>query len=180
MKQPLEKRVLDISSMLFQCDRKIVFAESCTGGLMSAVMATVPGISRVHCGSAVVYRLETKTEWLGVSASLLIDPGPVSEPVARAMVEGVLKCTPEADIAVAITGHLGPDAPDGQDGLIFVGTGVRGKSCRIAEHRLPDFKNESGRFQYPGESVREQRQWAAADFALSQLEATLRAIIPVY
>jgi nicotinamide-nucleotide amidase len=103
----------------------IVFAESCTAGLASARLAQRPGISAWHCGSAVVYQLETKTAWLNVTPAILIDPGPVSEVVAEAMARGVLRSTPQAEFSAAITGHLGPGAPAEQDGLIWMAVANR-------------------------------------------------------
>ena len=104
---------------------RIVFAESCTAGLVSASLATVPGISNYHCGSAVVYRLGTKSVWLSIPQSVLEDPGAVSHEVAELMAIEVLQNTPEADLSASITGHLGPNAPDDQDGLIYIGLALR-------------------------------------------------------
>ena len=61
----------DVARELEQQNKKIVFAESCTAGLVSASLAKVPGISQHHCGSAVTYRNDSKHRWLGVSAQLL-------------------------------------------------------------------------------------------------------------
>jgi PncC family amidohydrolase len=171
MQQPLESLSLQIAKLLERTQQKIVFAESCTGGLVSATLARVPGISNFHCGSAVVYRLDTKTKWLGVPSSMLINPGPVSEPVARAMAEGVLSVTPEADLSASITGHLGPNAPPDQDGLIFVGIAVRGSHCKVFEHRLIDANEKASSF--PGANQRGRRQWAAAQFVLERTEEAL-------
>jgi nicotinamide-nucleotide amidase len=173
MEQPIEQLLHTVAKGLMQKGIKIVFAESCTGGLISATLARVAGISTVHCGSAVVYRLDTKTEWLGVPASMLIDPGPVSEPVACAMAEGVLSKTPEAEIAVSITGHLGPNAPAHQDGQIFVGIAARGKPCSVNGHCLPKFNDRNGELPYPGSTEREQRQWAAVEFVFSQIAKSI-------
>ncbi len=175
MPQPLESLAREIAELLSQRSLKVVFAESCTGGLVSATLARVPGISNFHCGSAVVYRLDTKTRWLGVPESMLINPGPVSEPVARAMVEGVLAQTPEADLAAAITGHLGPNAPADQDGLIFVGLAIRNQQSQVIEHRLENFPLTANMPRYPGETEREQRQWAATEFVLTQVAALLKS-----
>ncbi len=115
---------------------RVVFAESCTGGLVSSVMTSVAGVSDVMCGSAVVYRVETKAEWLGISRDILDDPGPVSEIVARQMAEGVLKKTPEATVSASVTGHVGPFAPVEQDGLVFIGVAGRDRETQVFEHRL--------------------------------------------
>ena len=115
-----------LAGLLRQTNQRIVFAESCTGGLVSAALTRIAGISEFLCGSAVVYRLQTKSKWLGVSPDILEKPGPVSRAVAAAMAEGVLRKTPEAGIAASVTGHLGPDAPRNQDGLIYVAVALRG------------------------------------------------------
>jgi nicotinamide-nucleotide amidase len=100
--------------------KKIVFAESCTGGLASGALTRVPGISSYHCGGVVVYRNETKQAYLKIPATVLADAGPVSELVAELMATSVLGITPEADLAASVTGHLGPNAPPDQDGLVFM------------------------------------------------------------
>jgi nicotinamide-nucleotide amidase len=110
---------------------RIVLAESCTGGLVSALLTRIPGISQYHCGSAVVYQVATKTSWLGVPRSLLKNRGPVSPEVASEMAIGALQKTPQADVAAAVTGHLGPGAPPAQDGLVYLAFARRlGKSRR--------------------------------------------------
>jgi nicotinamide-nucleotide amidase len=169
----IEQALQEVASLLLQRNIKIVFAESCTAGLISATLGRVAGISNVHCGSAVVYRLDTKTKWLGVPAPLLIDPGAVSDPVARAMAEGVLSHTPEAVMAVSITGHLGPGAPAEQDGLIFVGIATRSRPCQVIEHRVPIWEPDDRSRSYPGSTLREQRQWAAVEFVFAQILRTI-------
>ena len=170
MSHESDRLAQEIAEQLTQLGMRIVFAESCTGGLLSATLARIPGISNVHCGSAVVYRLDTKTQWLGIENSILENPGAVSEPVARLMAEGVLKRTPEASIAASITGHLGPHAPAQQDGLIYVGIVIRHKTCRVLEHRLSNL----GEFSGSGEGERQRRLEAAAEFVLANVVETLR------
>ncbi len=114
-----------LAKALERLDVKVVFAESCTGGLVAATLAKVPGISDYLCGSAVTYRNDTKHQWLGVSSEKLVRPGPVSAIVAREMAAGVLAMTPEADWAASVTGHLGPNAPKRLDGLVYVGIAHR-------------------------------------------------------
>ena len=116
-----------LAGILKQKNRKIVFAESCTAGLVSASLAKVPGISEYLCGSAVVYRIETKRQWLGLNDHILKNNGAVNAEVAKAMVEKVLRKTPEADIAASITGYLGPSAPKAQDGRCFLAVASKKK-----------------------------------------------------
>ena len=119
----------EILPLLEQSQRRIVCAESCTAGLVSAALAGIPGASQWLCGSAVVYRNETKTAWMGVSRELLDDPdrGDVCEETAIRMAEGVLAQTPEASVSVSVTGHLGPGAPEGLDGVIYIGWAERAR-----------------------------------------------------
>jgi len=114
-----------VARLLQQSNHKIVFAESCTAGLVSATLSRIAGISAWHCGGVVTYRNETKTAYLGIDPKVLKRPGPVSEVVSRQMAEGVLGKTPEATIAASITGHLGPNAPTKLDGLVYVAIALR-------------------------------------------------------
>lgn len=116
---------IQLANTLTERQLRVVLAESCTAGLASAALAQVPGISDWHCGSAVTYREGTKEAWLGVSAADIKQHTAVSDPVARQMAAGVLRETPEADFAASITGHLGPKAPAGFDGLAFIGIAHR-------------------------------------------------------
>jgi len=110
---------------------RLVLAESCTGGLGAALLARIPGVSEFLCGSAVVYQVETKAEWLRVPRRLLLTSGPVSHEVASAMAIGALKITPKADVSAAVTGHLGPGAPPEQDGVVFLAFARRNRSARL-------------------------------------------------
>lgn len=147
-----------LAQELMATGQRIVFAESCTAGLVSATLARVPGISECLCGSAVTYRNDTKIQWLDVAANAIAHAGVVSGVVAKQMAAGVLKATPEADLAVAITGHLGPNAPEDLDGVVFVGTAVRGDEPVAAKHTLPADVAE--------ESIRLDRQKLAATIVL--------------
>ena len=125
-----------LSKLLEEHDLRIVFAESCTGGLVSATLTRIPGISAYHCGSAVVYQEATKTGWLGVPRKMLDEHGPVSRVVAAEMARRVLDKTPQADLSAAVTGHLGPGAPKRQDGLVFVGLARRTPGKRRAQPQV--------------------------------------------
>jgi nicotinamide-nucleotide amidase len=114
-----------VARLLQQTGKKVVFAESCTGGLISGSLTAVPGISQYHCGGMVVYRNETKTAFLGIPPRMIDNFDAVSTKIALEMASRVLARTPEADIALSVTGHLGPDAPRDKDGLVFVGIAAR-------------------------------------------------------
>jgi len=151
---------------------RVVFSESCTGGLVANSLTRIAGISEWHCGSAVVYRIETKAEWLGIDRAILKKPGPVSRVVAKMMAEGVLEKTPEADFAASVTGHLGPGAPANQDGLIYVGVSHRkqqGLSTIVKRHVLEAPSKRLG-----GLKLRNRRQLEAAVFVLQTLQAQIQ------
>lgn len=121
-----------VARLLAEHNKRVVFAESCTAGLVSATLSRIPGISQWHCGSAVTYREDTKVQWLQVRAADIRRKSAVSETIARQMARGVLQATPEADIAAAVTGHLGPDAPPDLDGVVYVSAATRrGARCRV-------------------------------------------------
>ena len=82
-------------------------AESCTGGLISALITEIAGSSDVFTHGFITYANAAKTSMIGVPASLITQHGAVSEPVARAMAEGALDAS-GASVAVAVTGIAGP------------------------------------------------------------------------
>jgi PncC family amidohydrolase len=103
-------------------NQRLVLAESCTAGRIAATLGTLPGISAWLCGSFVVYRCDSKTKWLGIPPELLADPaiGPVSRQVTALLASSALDHTPEADVALAVTGDIGPGASDATDGIVFM------------------------------------------------------------
>jgi nicotinamide-nucleotide amidase len=85
----------------------VAVAESCSGGLLAQRFTSVPGASDYFVGGVVAYANETKTALLGVPEDLLEEHGAVSEPVARAMAEGVRERL-AADFGLSTTGISGP------------------------------------------------------------------------
>jgi len=110
---------------------KIVTAESCTAGLVSATLTEVAGASAVLDRGFVTYSNEAKVEMLGVDAGLIDRLGAVSEEVARAMADGALEKS-NADIAIAVTGIAGPDGgtPEKPVGLVHFALSRKGKEQR--------------------------------------------------
>lgn len=110
----------------------LVTAESCTAGLISAVLSQGEGASEVFHGGFVTYTKAGKSESLGVSAGLLAREGAVNASVAAQMVTGALSRSP-ADLGLAVTGVLGPDPDeDGNPvGLVFLACGRRGMPPQI-------------------------------------------------
>mgnify|MGYP006138394627 FL=1 len=120
-----------------QSDR-LVIAESCTAGMVAGLLAQIPGVSQWLCGSAVTYRESVKKEWLGVSSTTLSNHLAESTETTCEMALGVLRRTAEANFSVAITGHLGPEAPPETDGQVYVAVAVRsGEGIEIySTHRI--------------------------------------------
>ena len=118
-------------------------AESCTGGLIAKRITDLPGASCVFRGGVVSYTNEVKASVLGVPQETLDRYGAVSEPVARAMAEGVRRIT-GSDLSVATTGLAGPDGDDRGNpvGTVFVAlstperTAVRHMNCGSGRDRV--------------------------------------------
>ena len=88
-------------------DRRLVTAESCTGGWVAQALTSIAGSSDWFERGYVTYSNAAKREALGVSKATLLRHGAVSEATARAMARGALRKS-RADLALAITGVAGP------------------------------------------------------------------------
>lgn len=106
--------------------KKIVTAESCTGGLIAAALTEIPGSSAVVERGFVSYSNESKMEVLAVMPDMVTSFGAVSEQVAEEMAKGALEFS-HADIAVSATGIAGPTGgtPDKPIGLVYIGIATR-------------------------------------------------------
>jgi competence/damage-inducible protein CinA-like protein len=96
-----------VGDLLRRAGWKIAAAESCSGGLLMSRLTDVPGSSDYVDRGVVCYSNRSKTELAGVSAALIEEHGAVSEPVARAMAEGI-RARAEAQVGIGITGIAGP------------------------------------------------------------------------
>jgi len=106
---------------LIKRKQTIVFAESCTGGLLSSSLTSISGSSQVFQGSIVSYSNELKNSLLNISEKKLIKHGAVSEEVCEAMAINV-KDKLRADWAISISGIAGPDggSKDKPVGLVYI------------------------------------------------------------
>jgi nicotinamide-nucleotide amidase len=125
---------------------KIATAESCTGGLVAALLTEIPGSSAVVERGYVTYSNEAKSEMIGVPTGLIAAHGAVSEPVARAMADGALSRS-KADVAVAITGIAGPGGATATKpvGLVHFGVARKDAPTRHLERRYGDLGREQVR-----------------------------------
>ena len=85
----------------------LAVAESCTGGMISQRITSVPGSSHTFLGGAIVYSDELKTHFAGVPSELIAQHGAVSKEVAEALAQGIRKQT-GATLGLAVTGIAGP------------------------------------------------------------------------
>ncbi len=113
-------------------NKKIAFAESCTGGLLSGLFTEISGASDVLDRSFVTYSNKAKVEMLGVDQDSLEKHGAVSEIIAKQMANGALKNS-DADLAVSITGIAGPGGGSKEKpvGLVYIGLAKKDGFSRV-------------------------------------------------
>jgi nicotinamide-nucleotide amidase len=97
-----------VGRLLRQSHQTLSVAESCTGGMISALLTDIPGSSEYFLGGVVPYANAAKEEMLGVSGETLERYGAVSEKAACEMAQGARRRF-ESDLAAAVTGIAGPD-----------------------------------------------------------------------
>ena len=140
-------------------NQTLAVAESCTGGLLGQRLTSVPGCSRSFIGGAIVYSNALKTSFADVPTDLLQTHGAVSEPVARALAEGIRQRT-GADIGVGITGVAGPDG------------GTETKPVGLVYLALSDVRETTVRtLNLHGD--RERVRWMTTQYALTDLRKHL-------
>ena len=119
------------------CDQglTIATAESCTGGMLAALLTDIEGAGHGFERGFVTYTKNAKTELLGIEPDVLGENDAVSEAVARAMAEGALNRS-QADIALGVTGFAGPAGEGREEGLVHIALARRGGRT---EHREEHF-----------------------------------------
>lgn len=156
--QERANRVLELA-----CDKEryLATAESCTGGLLAALLTDVPGCSHIFERGFVVYSDEAKCDLLGIAREKVESCGAVSEDVAREMALGALRRS-NAQLAVSITGYAGPPGQDddGEEGLVHFACAA---SDGALDHREEHF----------GEVGRDGVRIASLEVALEMLETAL-------
>lgn len=117
------------TTLLDECRERglmLATAESCTGGLIAAVLTEIAGSSDVVDRGFVTYSNSAKSEMLGVPPELIAANGAVSGPVAASMAEGALRRS-NAALTVAVTGVAGPGGGTESKpiGTVWFGLSVR-------------------------------------------------------
>lgn len=138
----------------------VATAESLTGGIIGAMITSVPGASEIYRGGVVAYTREVKTAVLGVPAEVVAGAGVVSAACAEAMAEGARDLL-QTRWAISTTGVAGPGDEDGVPaGTVWIGiTGPGGTEAR--------------KLTFVGD--RDQVRQAAAREALQMLQFGVRA-----
>lgn len=118
----LDKTIAYIVQWLDREGKTIATAESCTGGLLSQLVTSVPGASHVFEVGVCTYAERMKTQLLGVPADLIRQHSVISAQVAVSMLCG-LKTLSDAQLCLSVTGLAGPGGgtPDLPVGTVYVG-----------------------------------------------------------
>jgi len=131
-----------VGRLLRAAGQTLASAESLTGGLVGGRVTAAAGASDYYLGGVVAYATDAKAAVLGVDAALLAEHGPVSEPVAGAMAEGVRRLF-GAGVGIATTGVAGPTEQDRKpvgnfclavadpDGTVTVSTRAPGDRAQV-------------------------------------------------
>ncbi len=123
-----ESKILSksISEMLYNSEKSLGTAESCTGGRIAEAIIAVPGASNYFKGGVVSYTNEVKENLLGVDHEVLEQQTAVCEEVARQMVLGAIR-TLRVDYAISATGVAGPTGgtPEIPVGTIWLAYGSK-------------------------------------------------------
>ena len=130
----LDEQAEGLMRRLCDAEWTVATAESCTGGMLAALLTDIEGAGHGFDRGFVTYSKESKTDQLGIEPSLLDHNDAVSEVVARAMAEGALKRS-HAQLAIGITGFAGPAGPDKEEGLVHMALARRsGRTVHRGEH----------------------------------------------
>jgi nicotinamide-nucleotide amidase len=122
----------EISQLLWEMEKTVSTAESCTGGRIAEAIISVPGASKYFKGGIISYVDEIKISLLGVDAMVLEEKSAVCEEVANQMVVGACKAL-NTDYAIAATGYAGPGggSKDIPVGTIWLACGTMERQVSI-------------------------------------------------
>src|SRR5687767_3196796 len=127
MPEDIEDILPQITESLIQERLTLAVMESCTGGLLSARIASTPGCGDYFLGGAVAYATDSKARF-GVPEDIIRDYGVVSAETAAAMAQAVATSL-GADVGIGVTGVAGPEPQDGQPvGRVYVAIATAGNA----------------------------------------------------
>ena len=131
-----------LSSKLLECclnkNIKLITAESCTGGLLSANITEIAGSSAVFSYGIICYSNESKRKFLDVDDKTLKSHGAVSFETVREMLAGLCKQAQSNTLTIAISGVAGPSGSESKPvGLVFIGVKMSSNDTEvITEHNF--------------------------------------------
>ena len=161
---PMPREVLEsaarVMALAHERDLKLSIAESCTGGLLAALLTDVEGDAHAFERGFVTYTDQSKQDLLSVPAALIAEHSAVSAQVAMAMATGALFGS-QGHIALSTTGFAGPGAKGEESGLVYFGLARPDRPAIAVERHFHD-----------GGRAAVRRAAAAAGLAI--LEAALR------
>lgn len=134
-----------VGGLLVQRNLTIATAESCTAGLVSARLASVPGASAYLRGALVTYQDDVKARSLGIAPALIDAAGPVSGEVALEMARGV-GVSLDADVGLAVTCSAGPTPQGAPIGATFIAIATEGAGPLVREVRIPGDRQQVRQF----------------------------------
>ena len=140
----IERQAEDLLAFYRRYRLTLATVESCTGGLVAAVLTGIPGASDVIDRGYVTYSNRAKHEMVGVPKELLERFGAVSEQAARAMAIGALSRCP-ANVTVAITGIAGPGGGSEEKpvGLVHFAAAREGRETLHVERQFGEIGREA-------------------------------------
>jgi nicotinamide-nucleotide amidase len=122
---------------------RIATVETCTAGLVSACLTSVPGASDVFERGFVLYHMSAKATGVGVPDEISKKYGVVSAEVTKGLAEGGLSNS-TAGVCVAVTGYAGPGGGNDRDpvGTCYFAAASKGKATKERRVVLPGSRNE--------------------------------------
>lgn len=117
---------------------RIATAETCTAGLVSSCLTSVPGASKTFERGFVLYHDSAKATGLGVAESIAKTHGAVSAEVTTGLAEGALTHS-TAGVAVAVTGYAGPGGGNARNpvGTVYVAAAKKNSGTLVERHVFP-------------------------------------------
>ncbi|WP_395623298.1 CinA family protein [Sphingomonas daechungensis] len=131
----LDEQAERLMRRLCEKDLKVATAESCTGGMLAALLTDIEGAGHGFERGFVTYTKEAKSELLGIPDDLLNRNNAVSAIVAKAMAAGALKRS-SADISISVTGFAGPGGEGDEEGLVHMALARHGCDIRHREEHF--------------------------------------------
>ena len=143
MTDQIQSLAASLVGTLSQKGLTVTTGESCTGGLVSASLVSVPGASKVLRAAFVTYANGAKEAVAGVRKTTLARHGAVSPETAREMAEGVRRMA-DADMGISTTGIAGPGGgtPEKPVGLVYVGCSL-GRETQVRRYTFTGSRQEN-------------------------------------